>query len=84
MTGVQTCALPILEFLGSGLENVPHQYNFLLAMADDRRVTRGGPATVLERSMLSKKAQLNPCITAKMGPRPWTEEPREAVVVWGI
>ena len=57
-----------VEFLGSGLENVPHQYNFVVAMADDRRVTRGGPAAVLERSMLGKKTQLDPCLAAKMDP----------------
>jgi hypothetical protein len=42
--------------------------NFVLAMADDRRVTRGGPAAVLERSMLGKKTQLDPCLAAKMDP----------------
>jgi hypothetical protein len=56
------------QFLGSGLENVPHQYNFVVAMADDRRVTRGGPAAVLERSMLGDKTQLDPCLAAKMDP----------------
>ena len=57
-----------VEFIGSGLEIVPHQYNFVLAMADDRRVTRGGPAAVLERSMLGKKTQSDPRLAAKMDP----------------
>jgi hypothetical protein len=73
-----------VEFLGSRLENVPHQYNFVLATADDRRVTRGGPAAVLERSMRPRKLNWIRVLRPRWTLRPWTEEPREAAVVGGI
>jgi hypothetical protein len=49
------------------VENVPRQHNLFIAKANDRRVTGGGPAAVLERVDVRQKTQSDPCLAAKMG-----------------
>ena len=62
-------------------------HNFPIAMADDRRVKRGGPAAVLGSLESSVFGQENSIEISALRPGwipwPWTEEPREAAVIAG-